>query len=475
MAIALFASYFTVMAAKCALPSTLSILTSDHSGLSTTTMTNLLTRNTNLPTPITPNQLMAATLSISTLSITLGKTLLGPLIDAHSGTTCLRTALTLLALALAVIATTTHFHVFALAWIAVDFLFSSCWAASLNAVHWGFGERYWADMIGVLAVAARAGNAVSFLGFAWVLGVGRGIAGAGANVNVNGVIGAGGGGREAWRMVFWVSAGIQAIPLLLLGMFGNKTIANDSDGNTEEGLVKYGSSTATTNNNNNNNNNNTSKNTSSFRISLLILRREARTPAFWTHLISRSALMPVASFLLFVPSYMSTAYAMTPSTATRVGSVYALGCLIPVSLASRRFSNLPTGGRIAATIGMLGALAICCLSQMAHVVGGGAGVMGSKMAGTVVMFVWGLTFSIPFYVPPSLYALRRGGRQSSATIADAFDLGGYTLLAMFTGFVVNRQQQDIMAWYLPFKLLLVCIVVSMISLPIALSLDDRSN
>merc|ERR1711957_280246 len=124
-----------------------------------------------------------------------------------------------------------------------------------------------------------------------------------------------------------------------------------------------------------------------------------------------------ASFLLFVPSYMSTAYSMSTAAATRVGSVYALGCLLPVSFGSQRFSNLRKRKKIWAVVGMLGLLISCCLMQMAHV--SGVWVL-SPLAGTVSMFVWGLAFSIPFYIPPSMHALTRGGRQSSATIADSF-------------------------------------------------------
>lgn len=66
--------------------------------------------------------------------------------------------------------------------------------------------------------------------------------------------------------------------------------------------------------------------------------------------------------------------------------------------------------------------------------------------------------------------------QYPTLVADAFDLGGYTLLAIFTGFVVSRQQpQQMMSWYLPFKILLISTIVSIISLPIALLLEDPSQ
>lgn len=39
--------------------------------------------------------------------------------------------------------------------------------------------------------------------------------------------------------------------------------------------------------------------------------------------------------------------------------------------------------------------------------------------------------AIPFYLPSSMFALKRGGKDGSATIADAFDVCGFGLLAAF--------------------------------------------
>ena len=45
--------------------------------------------------------------------------------------------------------------------------------------------------------------------------------------------------------------------------------------------------------------------------------------------------------------------------------------------------------------------------------------------------------AIPFYLPSSMFALKRGGEDGSATIADAFDVCGFGLLAVFNGFVAR--------------------------------------
>ena len=88
------------------------------------------------------------------------------------------------------------------------------------------------------------------------------------------------------------------------------------------------------------------------------------------------------------------------------------------------------------------------------------------------MFLWGVAFSIPFYIPPSMYALKRGGRKSSATIADAFDLVGFVLLAGFNGFVASRKQNVLMEWFKPFGVLLGCSIVSLLTLLLGLVFDE---
>ena len=133
MAIALFTTYFSVMGAKCALPSTFNQLTSHDSGLKYAG---------------DPQLLISRMLVFSTGAISVGKLLLGPLIDKYGGVACLKFALFLLMSVLGVIASTTNFVLFAISWILVDFTFSSCWAACLNAIHSTFQEEEWASRIG---------------------------------------------------------------------------------------------------------------------------------------------------------------------------------------------------------------------------------------------------------------------------------------------------------------------------------------
>ena len=45
--------------------------------------------------------------------------------------------------------------------------------------------------------------------------------------------------------------------------------------------------------------------------------------------------------------------------------------------------------------------------------------------------------AIPFYLPSTMFALQRGGNEGSATVADAFDVFGFSLLALFNGYVAH--------------------------------------
>lgn len=424
MGVALFSTYLTVMGAKCALPSTLSIITSSNSGLQSSS---------------DPQQLMSVVLTISTGAISLGKFLLGPIIDKFGGAFCLKVALTALMGLLGLIASTNSFRVFALSWIMVDFIFSSCWASCLNAIHHTFCEEDWASRIGLLAVAGRVGNALSFFTFAYILQWAQNLHSTTSDVN------------KSWRMVFWASSLIQLIPLLMLKWFDKVSFVL-SDGedqiSSSNDMNRSGHSSGT-----------------SIRESVMLLRGEMKKLPFWMHLISRSCLMVVASFLLFVPSYMTNAFGMNSASAARVGSLYALGSLLSVSFGAKVFSTSRTRTKLIATISLLGALVLCSLLHMAYISGA---ISVTSIGGALSMFLWGLSFSIPFYIPPSMYALRHGGRKSSATIADAFDLVGFMMLAWFNGFVASRQQDILSSWLSTFAILTTCSLLSLLSLSVAL-------
>ena len=203
----------------------------------------------------------------------------------------------------------------------------------------------------------------------------------------------------------------------------------------------------------------------SMKDTLVALGKESKSLSFWLHLTSRSMLMVFASFLLFVPSLMSQVYQAGSSLAAQTGSIYALGCLVAVTVGCPLYTRLHNRGRIIMNAILLTGAIASSLAQLAHVSGiATLSIPVSMMS----FFFWGLSFSVPFYIPPSLYALSRGGKKSSATIADSFDIGGFALLALFNGYVASIAQASKSAWIGTFQITTGCAAISLLSLTLAL-------
>lgn len=455
ISLSLFITYLTVMAAKCALPSTLAILSSADSGL------------IHQSTTLSRDNVISRLLALSTLSIAAGKIFLGPVIDSLGGVKSLQITLSALAVCLGSIGsarTCQTLSSLAIYIIIVDFGFSSCWAACVKTIREYTEEKRWSNEIGRLAMAARLGNAISFAFFAWLLHVSSGV-------------------DASWRRVYRASGAIQLLPLAMLTYFGRKgsdDLAIQVESNNAEQTTTR----------------------SSPIVSLGILRRQASKPEFWLHLISRTITMVLVSFLLFIPTFMTQCYEMSTASAARVGSMFALGCLASVStLAAKTYpssdsaqiqsllqpnddkSLSPIYRRKACFMAMFLALSTGCLSAQMLFLNNVINL--SSTLGSILMFLWGFSLAIPFYLPSSMFSLKRGGKEGAATIADAFDVSGFGLLAVFNGFVarvigvkgdlnsmlVLRKQ----AWTPVFSLMLGGSIVAMFSLFSAIWLEGQRD
>ena len=442
MAVALGLSNFSVMGAKCALPSVLSLLMSPDRGLTFATPTSRP-----FASDLSAQSQFAQLLGFSTLSVALGKLLLGPVIDSLGGIRALQATLLLLSSLLATITMTQRFWVFAACWVLVDFVFSSCWAACISSIQQSFPSSDWGKQIGYLATGARLGNAASFSLFAAIL-----------YALENRMV-------QPWRVVFLVSTALQIVPFCLLSYFGGKTLETNKRAAAAAKLDHQDDDDTITT---------TSLKGPRFRDSLRILKREATTPEFWLHLVSRSCLMVFASFLLFVPTLMNQLYGCSNAVSAQVASAYSLGCLLSVSLGSRLYAALPTTKhQIASMASLLAVATAASLAQLGHT----TGILPlSWTMSTLSMFVWGFSFSLSFYLPPSLYALARGGREGSASIADCFDFFGFALLAWFNKHVASiGQHSNPSGWVGCFKLTTACSLIAMVAQSFAIALENNKD
>lgn len=377
ISLSLFLAYLTVMGAKCALPSTLAMLASPDSGLA------------HRHASLSRQDVISRLLAFSTLAIAAGKLVLGPVIDSLGGMLSLQIALSTLAACLGSIGlgprTCPTLTALAAYWIVVDFAFSSCWAACVKTVRDHLPEGRWSREIGRLAAAARTGNAISFAFFAWLLQwASSGAAGvassAGAKPQVDG----------SWRWVFRASSVAQLPPLALLSYFARKGTRSNNLTSEEKQFASASKST--------------------LRDSLAILFRQSRTIEFWLHLVSRSIIMVLVSFLLFIPSYMAQCYEMSSASSARVGSAFALGCLLSVStLAERTYPSAAANGagdgytaasswrRAYSMLAFLG-LATSILALQAAFLRNLIGL--SPVLGTALMFLFGFSLGEPCHTAP---------------------------------------------------------------------------
>ena len=223
--------------------------------------------------------------------------------------------------------------------------------------------------------AARSGNAISFAFFAWLLQW----ATSGVTAQTPNAI------DSSWRLVFRASGVIQLLPLMMLTYFGRK------GARPEDLTIPNRSSLVET------------KKQQTLKDSLAILFQQSRTIEFWLHLISRSVIMVLVSFLLFIPSYMTQCFEMSSASSARVGSMFALGCLLSVSsLAEKSYPSVHTANsntraakptsiyrrKAYSMLAFLAAATGCLASQTAFLHNL---ISLSPRMGTIMMFLFGFS------------------------------------------------------------------------------------
>ena len=181
--------------------------------------------------------------------------------------------------------------------------------------------------------------------------------------------------------------------------------------------------------------------------------------------------------------------------AARVGSYYAMGCLVAVTILSPIYSKLsspsvpsraknnngivssildPTTKKklIAITLMLLVGATGSSIAQLGHMMN--LWTLSVPLT-SLSMFLWGLSFSIPFYIPPSLYALQKGGT-ASATIVDIFDIGGFTLLALFNKYVASILNKTLRSsWIGTFQITTLCSLISYVALSITMIREMKNT
>ena len=97
------------------------------------------------------------------------------------------------------------------------------------------------------------------------------------------------------------------------------------------------------------------------------------------------------------------------------------------TLSARRQVNLVTGMNVCGA-GLPFILALNALKVI------------PALSNAVILFIltlWGVCWSLPFYLPPGIVALRLGGKEHSALLTNVFDGAGFALAAVYSIFAMK--------------------------------------
>jgi MFS family permease len=329
---------------------------------------------------------VSRTLFFSALAIAAGKATLGPVIDRLSGPLATSILLPLLSLLFLLISSPSSSAPLILgSLVLVDFVFSAAWPSLVSSLQHSLPPQSYAPAVGQAALAGRLGCAASFpLGGALLRRTGD------------------------WRSLYTLAAAATLAPFVLLVSSSVRAGARPPSAVVPPPPAAR----------------------PSLRHSFSALSAAARTGQFWLYFIPRSLLMVYSSFLLFLPLYLSTAHpSISPRAASLVCSLYSLGSIASLRLLSGSFSSLPPRARARRAAALLAVATIVPLVLASPL----AGSLSAPIVGGL-FFLYGFSFSLPFYVPPTLYVMNS---PSPASLDNAFDLAGFLFLSGANAFAAT--------------------------------------
>ncbi|CAM9566427.1 unnamed protein product, partial [Phaeothamnion confervicola] len=320
--------------------------------------------------------------------------LLGPLTDAVGGRQMMVACLACLSASSLLIASSTSLLSFGVLWVLLEFVYSSGWGASISVIRSTSKPAEWPSRLGALAASSRAGSVLASLGFGALLSV----------------------PDLSWRWVYVAAAITAAVPALLLvmqpeeeqqqplqssipargwelkrGAAGEPAAADDDDDDSRMDMTQEE-----------------------------IIKMCAANPEFWRTMALKSMLMVVGSFVTLAPLYLATTQALDAGAAARASVAFSLGSVVSNVGGSAVFKQLAEDGRRAFLLSMGALTTACTFALYQHTQGwlpdvGIAGV-------AALLFGVGFCYALPCYVPPSMVAMRLGGKRHSAFITNAFDI-----------------------------------------------------
>lgn len=343
-------------------------------------------------------------LPMTSMTCLVGKLALGTITDRLGGSIILILVFGLFAGSSIGLILTTSSEVFGLMWVFNSLAYTSAWGAATQVIESAFPRDEWPTQISSIASAGRMGAAAGAIVYGSLLHRGY-----------------------TWRQVFCAPAAVQLV-LVILCIWQHIT-------------VKRIQATSTA-----------ADEAATSPVKLADKRAHAEAEAVqksvWAQVLSTDFLLmfvpKCALFILtqwfmnFVGLFLPYAFGFTKAAATNAISVPNAGQMVALIYIGagvyKRIGALRQAQVVTAMllVNLLVPVMLRFRTYLPFV----------ELLLLPILFLWGLSFAVPFYLPAGTFALELGGKRNGALFTNLFDAGGFTVCSVWNRFAAAKAGEN---------------------------------
>jgi len=140
-------------------------------------------------------------------------------------------------------------------------------------------------------------------------------------------------------------------------------------------------------------------------------------------------------FMNFVGLFLRASFGYTQASSTNAISVANAGQMVGLLVGGKYYKKLVPADQFRVIAAGLVVTAVVPCVLMAN-----EAVPAVKAAVLPLLFLWGLCFAVPFYIPAGTYALECGGKKHGALFTNLFDAGGFTASSVWNWYAAEQSR-----------------------------------
>ncbi|KAG8470143.1 hypothetical protein KFE25_008564 [Diacronema lutheri] len=363
-------------------------------------------------------------LPLTSMTCLVGKLALGTVTDRLGGSVILVIVFALFAASSAGLIATSSVRVFGSMWVLNSLAYTATWGAATQVIQKAFPKDEWATQISSIASAGRLGAAAGAIVYGSLLAQGL-----------------------SWRQVFAAPLAVQLL-LVPTCVWQHSTVAAMRSTSTadDEAATSAGAKPSEP-------------------------TADKDAPSVWASVLTIDfALMFVAKccsfvftqwFMNFVGLFLRSSFGFSAAASTNAISVANAGQMVGLLIGGKYYKALAPFDQFRA-ITLLLALTTAAPSLLL--------LRGSLPAVDAIviplLFVWGLAFAVPFYLPVGTFALECGGKRNSTFVTNLLDAGGFTFSSAWNRYAAAQSRVE--SWHEVVLTLVVFGAVSLCTMPLAM-------